>query len=81
MQRPISLADLLDTLILFANDGGARASQVAWDLGTQEHNVTEAWRQAIKDGLISPVGHDDQRLIYQLTAAGWAALHEDRASA
>jgi transposase-like protein len=79
MSRPVTLTDLLDTLVLFANDGGASASQVAWDLGTEERHITQAWQQAINDSLISPAGH--QPGIYQLTAAGWATRHEARASA
>jgi hypothetical protein len=42
MSRSVSLIDLLDTLVLFANDGGASASQVAWDLGSEEHDLTDA---------------------------------------
>jgi transposase-like protein len=81
MPRQVPLIDLLDTLVLFANNGGASASQVAWDLGAEEHHITQAWQQAINDGLISPAGHDHQHLIYQLTAAGWAARYEHPAGA
>jgi transposase-like protein len=81
MPRPVSLIVLLETLLLFANNGGASANQVAWDLGVEEHRVTQAWQQAINDGLIAPAGHDHQHCIYQLTAAGWATQHEACASA
>lgn len=79
MPHPFSLEDILDTLVLFANDGGASASQIAWELCVEEHQVTQAWQHAARDRLIQPVGHDRQHLIYQLTAAGWATQQDERA--
>jgi transposase-like protein len=81
MSRSVSLIDLLDTLVLFANDGGASASQVAWDLGSEEHHITDAWQQAINEGLISPAGPEHEPGICQLTAGGWATQRAARASA
>ena len=80
MSRSVSLIDLLETLVLFANDGGASASQVAWELGSEEHLITDAWQRAINEGLISPVGRDHPEGIYRLTAGGWATQHAARAA-
>jgi hypothetical protein len=75
MSQQITVADVIESLADFDKQGGASVGAVAWDLCVEPEQLAEIWQQAGHDGLIKPVGHDYQQLLYRLTAAGWAAYH------
>jgi hypothetical protein len=77
----ISLEAVLDAVGEFDDSGGASAGLVAWELCISERLVRGAWEQARARGLIAPAGYDQDEELWRLTAAGWAAHHDERESA
>lgn len=76
----VSLRLVLEAVAGVDAAGGAGVDLVAWDLCVEEHEIVDAWWQAIADGLLKPSGNDDicgERL-WRLTAGGWAALRDDQ---
>ncbi len=78
----ISLVRLLDTLAGFDGSGGASLALAAWELCAEEHQLRDAWEQAIADGLLRPSGHNHVygEDLWRLTAGGWEVLNKYRES-
>jgi hypothetical protein len=72
----ISLQQVLGVTGEFDPFGGATPSLIAWELFVEERRVTNAWEQAVAEGLLRRAGRDglDGERLWRLTAGGWAAL-------